>query len=251
MVWFMPKSVSVPEKTLEHWSSQYITYRYKSNAAQWWPAYDEDIRVEWLPARPGIAVLLELKTTTIWDDGIHDVWVDLAQLRKYLKQPLWRQPFYAFPWPDAYWPAKLDEAADDAGLHVTQLGFSRSEDWWFANWMVVMTAAEVAKVLQKELAAYGSATRRTKKRLVRFDVRKPKDKKDYAAWGHSGKEPAPEWMNWLDFWSVLDQCGRPGWPQLIRLPRWALRKTKISTSSELLAWLRESAGVRTGSVRHP
>ena len=33
MVWLMPKSVSVPEKTLEHWSSLYIAYRYRTKAA--------------------------------------------------------------------------------------------------------------------------------------------------------------------------------------------------------------------------
>jgi hypothetical protein len=35
MVWIMPESVSVPEKTLEYWSSQYVTYLYHSWAALW------------------------------------------------------------------------------------------------------------------------------------------------------------------------------------------------------------------------
>jgi hypothetical protein len=46
MVCFMPPSVSVPEKTPEHWSSQYVMYRYCAQAA-----------------RPGKAVQIEPKTT--------------------------------------------------------------------------------------------------------------------------------------------------------------------------------------------
>ena len=41
MSWY----VSVPEKTLEHWSSQYITYRFGTHAALWWPATGEDIEI--------------------------------------------------------------------------------------------------------------------------------------------------------------------------------------------------------------
>lgn len=55
--------VSVPEKTLEHWASQYIMYRYRAQASLWWPATGQDIDVSLLPAEPGKAVQLELKTT--------------------------------------------------------------------------------------------------------------------------------------------------------------------------------------------
>jgi hypothetical protein len=78
MVWIMPPSVSVPEKTLEHWSSQYVTYLYYSWAALWWPTRGQDIDVRLLPTRPGKAVQLELKTTTVAGAGLHDVWVDWA-----------------------------------------------------------------------------------------------------------------------------------------------------------------------------
>jgi hypothetical protein len=47
----MPQSVSVPEKTLEHWSSQYVMYRYQAKAALWWPTSREDIDVR-LSTRP-------------------------------------------------------------------------------------------------------------------------------------------------------------------------------------------------------
>jgi len=79
----MPRSVSVPEKTLEHWSSQYVIYLYRSKAALWWPASGQDIDVRWLPVRPGKAVQLELKTTTVVRPGVHDVMVDLGQLWEY------------------------------------------------------------------------------------------------------------------------------------------------------------------------
>jgi hypothetical protein len=117
IVWLMRKSVSVPEKTLEHWSSQYITYRYRSKAALWWPASGEDIKVGLLPARPGKIVQLELKTTTLIGPALHDVKIDLAQLREYLRRPLGHQPFYVFPRPD--WGGTLQAEAIAEGHVVT------------------------------------------------------------------------------------------------------------------------------------
>jgi hypothetical protein len=76
----MPGYVSVPEKTLEHWSVQYINNRFHTHAALWWPARGQDINVRWLPARPGKAVQLELKTTTVTGPRSHEVRVDLSQL---------------------------------------------------------------------------------------------------------------------------------------------------------------------------
>ena len=37
IVFTMTQNVSVPEKTLEHWASLCVAYRYRSLAAQWWP----------------------------------------------------------------------------------------------------------------------------------------------------------------------------------------------------------------------
>lgn len=71
--------VSVPEKTLEHWASQYVMARFSSKAALWWPSFGEDVDVSWFPARPGKAVQLELKTTMIEGDG-HVVNVNRRQL---------------------------------------------------------------------------------------------------------------------------------------------------------------------------
>jgi hypothetical protein len=90
------------------------------------------------------------------------------------------------------------------GRAVTELGFARSgPGWWFADWMVVMTAAQVAAVLHKELAAHGSKVRGKNERLVRFDR------------SHSKPYGVPEWR--LPLWSIgassglrLNTAGAPG-----------------------------------------
>ena len=72
--------------------------------------------------------------------------MDLGQLWEYWQRSPGRQPFYAFPWPD--WDGNLKAVAIAEGRAVTELGFSRSgPGWWFADWMVVLTAAQVAAVL--------------------------------------------------------------------------------------------------------
>jgi hypothetical protein len=128
----MPRSVSVPEKTLEHWSSQYLTYRYRSKAALWWPASREDINVRWLPNRPGKAVQLELKTTTVVNPGLHDV---------------------------------------------------------------------------------------------------------------LGPTPSPGVVGWRDFWTAVEQCGRAGWPQLIRLPARVAKARGRYLPPQVAGMLREAAGM--------
>lgn len=189
MVWLMPQSVSIPEKTLEHWSSQYVTYRYRSKAALWWPSSGEDIDVRWLPNKPGKAVQLELKTTTVAGSGLHDVLVDLGQLWEYRQRPFGHQPFYVFPRPD--WHGNLAGVASARGRPVTELGFARSGRWWwFADWMLVLTTAQVAAILQRDLTAHGSRERGVRKRLVRFDV-----SRSNVTWG-SGSAGAPQAVCW-------------------------------------------------------
>jgi hypothetical protein len=233
----MASLVSVPEKTLEHWSSQYVTYRYRSKAALWWPTVGEDIDIRWLPTRPGKAVQLELKTTTVASGGRHDVLVDLGQLWQYRQCRLGHQPFYAFPWPN--WRGDLTTAANAEGRPVTELAFARSgPGWWFADWMVVLTAAQVAGVLHTELAAHGSPTRGKKTRLVRFDLRHS-PARPVVTWG-SGATP-PTVVRWRDFWTALDQCGRVGWPQLIRLPAGLTPPPHRYTRSQVVGLLRAAA----------
>jgi hypothetical protein len=239
----MSPSVSVPEKALEHWSSMYVTYRYRSNVALWWPASGEDIDFGWLPRKPGKAVQLELKTTTVAGAWRHDVRVDLGQLWEYLQRPLGHQPFYAFPKPE--WDGYLTAVADANGRPVTELGFARSgARWWFADWMVLLTAEEVAAVLRQELAAHGSADRDTRKRLVRFDLRNSTGS-PAVTWGSSGVTAST--VGWRQFWSELEECGRPRWPQLIRLPERVARTRGPYLPSQVAWLLREAANTAADS----
>jgi hypothetical protein len=239
MVWLMPQSVSVPEKTLEHWSSQYVTYRYRSKAALWWPASGEDIDLGWLPTRPGKAVQLELKTTTVAGVALHDVLVDLGQLWEYRQRPLGHQPFYAFPWPD--WSGSLKTAADAERRAVTELGFARSgSGWWFADWMVLLTSAQVAAVLHHDLVAHGTRSRGTKKRLVRFDLTHSTIT-PMITWGSGAASPTA--VSWREFWPTLEQCGRVGWPQLIRLPARITRVQRIYRPSHVTRLLQEAGNI--------
>lgn len=80
----MTQKVSVPEKTLEHWASLCVAYRYSSLAAQWRPVNGVDIDLQALPAQPGKAIQLELKTITPVGPGRHKVHIDLGQLWEYI-----------------------------------------------------------------------------------------------------------------------------------------------------------------------
>jgi hypothetical protein len=245
-VWLMTKSVSVPEKTLEHWSSLYLTYRYRSQISLWWPTRGEDIDVQMLPTTPGKAVQLELKTTTPAGTGLHDVNVNLGQLWEYSHKPLGRQPFYAFPRPD--WDGDLAAVAraQRPRKEVTELAFRRSgSGWWFVDWMVVLTTGQVADMLRRELNAHGSRARDSKAQLVRFDVKNPAND----VWGDPVSPAAsPEVINWLDFWYELEQCGRDDWPQLILLPSLLVQRRDstaedpgVYTHEEVAVMLRQAA----------
>lgn len=154
--------------------------------------------------------------------------VDLGQLWEYRQRPLGRQPFYAFPRPDSDWDGNLAAAAIAQGRAVTELAFARSGfGWWFADWMIVLTAAQVASVLHQELAAHGSKERGKTKRLVRFDRSQS---------GVPARLPPP--VPWRDFWPTLERCGLSGWSQLIRLPArivWAQVPYPSSDIVEMLA----------------
>jgi hypothetical protein len=229
----MPRSVAVPEKTLEHWTSQHITYRYLTKASLWWPATGQDIDFRHLPGRSGKAVQLELKTITATGSHRYEVHVDLGQLWEYRQRPLGHQPFYAFPWPQPGWNGSLSSVAAAAGKPVTELGFSkRGTHLWFARWMVILTAGEVSMVMRSELNAHGSRARGKVATLVRFDH-------GHATWNQG--IPAPSVVTWLGFWDVLEQCGRTGWPQLIRLPARLVSASDPHDRPQIMGLLRLAA----------
>lgn len=93
---------SIPEKTLEHWTSIYLCNRF-THAALWWPAFGEDVLTE-MPqlaaSGPGTTIALELKTTEA-RDGRHVLEIDTRQLKAYLDPPSGPPlpVFYVFPLP--------------------------------------------------------------------------------------------------------------------------------------------------------
>ena len=171
--------------------------------------------MRWLPQSPGKAVQLEIKTTV--PSGRHqDVFVDLGQLWDYMNRSLGRRPFYVFPRPD--WRGTLEQSSSRNGKAVTELAFARSgADWWFADWMIVLTCDQVAAVLSAELAGHGKSARGTKARLVRFEVART-GRRPSEGWGLAHL-PSQNYFAWRSFWDALESCGQPGWPQFIRVPR--------------------------------
>ncbi|OZF25542.1 hypothetical protein CH296_27310 [Rhodococcus sp. 14-2496-1d] len=199
--------VTVPEKTLEHWISQYIANRYARHAALWWPTQGEDINVGSLPARSGKAIQLEVKTSTVTTTG-HEVLINLEQLEKYLRKRFALQPFYVFPLP--FWQGTLREDAHRRGDEVTEGGFKRSgSPRWFGHWMVVLTTQQVYAAINPRL---GDPEKKVLARVQPGPYGVP-----HVTWPNAGGiTPAP--VDFPDFWDVLGRCGRPDWPQLVRLP---------------------------------
>lgn len=229
----MTSPVTIPEKTLEHWASIYVTYRFRSQASQWWPTSGEDIRIGQLPQLPGKAVQLEIKTATPVgpNSPSHDVFVNLAQLRDYMKKPLHQQPFYVLPRP--HWQGTLENAAVASGIDPTECAFSRAQGVhrapagplqsgaaWFAQWTLVLTAAEVARILQKELTTHGAKSRTAAGancRLVRFTTGPSPSERWGSASGQSTSTPT--YYGWREYWDRLTRCGDTDWPQIFRVQK--------------------------------
>jgi hypothetical protein len=235
--------VSVPEKTLEHWASLYIASRYSTAAALWWPSHGEDIDVHVLPGRPGKAVQIELKTTTVHGPR-HLVKVDLGQLWDYTRRPRGRQPFYVFPLPRT--AGTLTAAAQSHGLAVTEFAYRRSgQRWWFAEWMVALTTEQVARVLATELARHGRRDRGPTATLVTVDL--TLEKRPTLTWGTGAA--APPFVTWRDLWTRIERCGEPGWPQLLRLPREIVAGREILSAPEATMLLLIAADLADGERR--
>ncbi len=190
-------AVSVPEKTLEHWVSQYILYRFRSHALMWWPSAGVDIDVFNVPTRPGKLLAIEVKTAT-WTGSRHVILVDVAQLKKYLARNVADQPFYAFPLPT--WTGELPSNANEA-----ERALSRSGDRWFALGMAVLTTVEVA-------ARLGITTSTTSNTPLELCV--VEGSPGQVRWVQpSAKGLPPRPRGWHEFWRELIECGNPHWPQ--------------------------------------
>lgn len=206
---------SLPEKTLEHWLSQYILYRYKSKASLWWPTKGEDIQAA--PARIGKSIQLEVKTAyhEPSNPSVHHINIDVPQLKQYFHRPLHLQPFYVFPVPD--WEGELIDFAHKHALEPTELAFRRAESGgWFAERQVVMTTLDVVQAF----GGFQSLPSTRVARLASIHLETP------------GRRRLP-WLSpkiegplttvrdrvapWVGFWTDLGQCGKPDWPQSFHL----------------------------------
>lgn len=235
--------VSIPEKTLEHWASIYLTYRYHSHASLWWPAHGEDINVGNLPPTAGKAVQLEMKTTYLNKKGdVHQVKISLKQLDRYLKRPHGKRPFYVFPRP--HWTGELEVAAPADCLPATEVGFRRADyaypstsTWWFAEWLVVLTTDQVKAIVATDLASYQAGTWVAKSdsvMLVTFDL---KSGKPLTTWADGTRHRT---IPWLKLWPRLDECGAAAWHQLVRMPTSVLGRRRTVQHKDIRGLLAES-----------
>lgn len=199
---------SIPEKTLEHWTSIYLTNRFP-NGAMWWPAIAEDILTELPPlaaSGPGKTLALELKTTKA-DGANHVLDIDTHQLARYLHPPFGPPlpVYYVFPVP--HWTGPLTSssgrtpAAPAGSTAAPPDWWRRAVGWqWFGDWLYVMSARSLAAALPPSWKTSGQA------RLFTLNVSRPVD-------------PIPPWttlfrrtppanpMRWTDFWKVVTSCG--------------------------------------------
>lgn len=217
-------TVSMPEKTLEHWCSAYINNRFPS-AHLWWPVAGEDVSIRSLTGGSGGALtwagLLELKTTT-WDARRleHVLNIDGAQLARYLfgtsATPAYTRGsipvYYVFPGP--FWEgvlvpgAKADKPPRGGGVtsvFVPQEWWRRRADLeWFGNWVYVIPAESVWLMLgtADRLAAESRRPRvGSRARLkVCLGANRPRvDPERSVGWAWKTSPGAPP-IAWPDFW---------------------------------------------------
>lgn len=238
---------SVPEKTLEHWASIFLTYRYKSHAGQWWPTFGEDIAIAHLPSRPGKAIQLEMKTANFDPKypNTHRVQIDLPQLCAYQSSRLGLQPFYVFP--TVSWDGSLANFLHSLNIDPTDHAFQRAgvaplggykgdATGWFGNWLNVATTNQVAKAIGHTTCGGGCKGERTLVRYQRRAGRRPK------VFWHRALAHGPERMNWRSFWDEIELCGKSNWPQTFLVPRGAVSSALMSHADllDVMRRMRES-----------
>lgn len=128
---------SLPEKTLEHWTSLYLASRFP-NGNQWWPTRGEDVRVALRASltSPGKLLMLEVKVPR-WTGTGHQLSISTEQLQRYLDNKL--PVFYVLPVPR--WDGSLDPATTDP--RPAALWWRQRSGNWFGNWTYVLSAADV------------------------------------------------------------------------------------------------------------
>jgi hypothetical protein len=195
---------SIPEKTLEHWTSIYLSNRF-SDGALWWPSSGEDVLLE-LPrlaaTGPGKTIALELKTTEATQNR-HVLEIDTHQLDRYLHPPVGPPLpiYYVFPVP--HWTGALTSTTGMAPPRPTSATTAPPAWWrqrtrpaWFGEWVYVMSAQCVSQALPANWRSKNRAT------LFTIDAGRP------AHWTTLfARSPSAEPRPWKKFWSVVTSCG--------------------------------------------
>lgn len=206
---------SIPEKTLEHWCSIHLSYRYRARLRMWWPTAGEDVDVSGGPLAPGKRFWLELKTTE-WNRAAkrHDLTIDLDQLAAYGSHPV--PDFYVFPAPP--WSGTLGQAPKPAwagGLDPSDFAYqTHSGDKWFPNWLYVVPGSSLRRIVSRLPAKSRSKPAVPKSKSK--NRAKPKNLLriaevvgDNLAWLVPPPGPG-ECLLWHEFWKKMELCGDSG-----------------------------------------
>jgi hypothetical protein len=203
---------SIPEKTLEHWTSIYLSNRFP-NGALWWPTFGEDVLAE-LPrlaaSGPGKTLALELKTTVA--RGVnHVLEIDTQQLARYLNPPAGPPlpVYYVFPTP--HWTGPLTSRSGTIPAAPTGSSTAPPAWWrqkagraWFGDWLYVMSARSVAAALPSGW----NAPHRTHAML--FTLNSAHLVGGVPAWANLLRPAVSRRpMRWKRFWTVVARCGPP------------------------------------------
>lgn len=201
---------SIPEKTLEHWTSIYLSNRFP-NCALWWPAAGEDVLAE-LPqmaaSGPGKTLALELKTTQVRGTD-HVLEIDTYQLARYLSPPSGPPlpVYYVFPAPR--WTGPLTSRSGITPAAPTGTAVAPPAWWrrragtaWFADWLYVLSARSLAAALP---ATWSDPRRRTARVFTLNGTHLVGRVPDWAS--VFGRTLTRRPVAWTRFWKVVTRCG--------------------------------------------
>jgi hypothetical protein len=210
---------SIPEKTLEHWSSIYLSNRFPEGAL-WWPSSGEDVLAE-LPrlaaTGPGKTLALELKTTEAVGTN-HKLWIDAPQLDRYLRPPVGPPlpVYYVFPIP--HWTGPLTSQHGSTPGAPGAMAAAPPEWWrqrvgwpWFGDWLYVMSARAVGSALPSDWTK-GSRARLFTLNTAHTPGRLPPWKSLFA------RMPAVAPVRWKPFWTDVTRCGPPDGVRWLTIP---------------------------------
>lgn len=198
---------SIPEKTLEHWSSLYLSSRFP-HAVLWWPTSGEDVLAD-LPdvaaSGPGKTLALELKTTEVTRSG-HVLRIDAEQLERYLRPPSGPPLpiYYVFPLPP--WTGALTSRSGATPGPVPGVSAAPPQWWrrrvgapWFGQWLYVMSA----RSLSLSLPANWRSSPAAGVTVFSYSSTNPP-----STWSSLfGRKPPAAPLDWVSFWAEVTRCG--------------------------------------------